>query len=42
MRLPIQIKLKTLNLSTFPEKWCQPRRQIQWKGTELEGLLKHS
>ena len=26
---------------TFPEKWCQPRRQKKkQKGTELEGLLK--
>ena len=35
--------MKKLNLGTFPEKWCQPRRQIQWKGTELEGLfmIKH-
>ena len=31
-----------VNLSgTFPwEKWCQPRRQIQLKETELEGLLR--
>ena len=33
------IKLKTLNLGTFPEKWCQPRLEIQYKGTELDNLL---
>ena len=32
--------MKTLNLGTFPEKWRQPCRQIQQKGTELKGLLK--
>ena len=31
--------MKTLNLGAFPEKKCQPRRQIQQKGTKLEGLL---